>query len=217
MRGVNAVRTSSPKRLGRLVFHCLVVLALGHLRELEISRSATRRGASFGISTVWAQADDSTCSATCKMTCSLSVCQGIVDKLVSDALAVNTTDDLQKLMYNITYQKKYNVEEGFYPFVFTYQGVCVAHGQNEDFVNLALGEIVTGQGGQNASGLNSLFISAASANAITHLMTYTWGVDQTIKASYLLELKTSIPGYTTQMYVSACFVRCILHTLMFVA
>ena len=102
---IKATKESLPNWLGRLAFHCLLVFALGHFGELEVQLSATSssarrdtRGASFGVSTAWAQpADDErgdpTCSASYKMTCSLSVCQGIVDKLVSDAL-YGATEDL---------------------------------------------------------------------------------------------------------------------------
>ena len=151
------------------------------------------------------EGNSTVCNAQCKMTCCQPTCQGIVETLVADAKQITTTEQLSDFAYNVTYRRKYNVEQGFYPFIYEFSGRCFAHGQNPDYVDLFLSQIVNSNNHENASDLNDLFISAASPDAVTHFMTYTWGEDATIKDSYLLELTTSIPNFTTRMYVGSGF------------
>ncbi len=171
------------------------------MRLLPALRAALLLGIAH-VCTSDSSSSDDECLASCKTNCAEEMVQDIVTDLVATAASITDPAELSALLANVT-AKVYNQPVGFYPFVYNFDGVCLAHGENPDYVGETLGQIT---GGSDTSYLNELFINAAKSGAVSHFLSYNW--DDTTKFSYLMQLDTNISSATskdTLMYVGSGF------------
>ncbi len=81
---------------------------------------------------------------------------------------------------------------GFYGFVFTYEGVCVAHGADPSFVGLTLTQVLERTGNDQVEGasLHERFVHAADAGG--GFVSYSWRNERTkqllLKGSYIIKV-----------------------------
>jgi hypothetical protein len=109
----------------------------------------------------------------------------------------------QYLGHQITTKRRFNLETGFYPFVFERgTGICIAHGQNATFVNLTIVDIVKqyGIGFVDAAALQQRFELASSStdDSFAHWVRYLWndGGRPNSKLAYIVPI-----GNTTEYYL----------------
>merc|ERR1712224_885020 len=79
---------------------------------------------------------DLPCTTSEAKPCAESNALVVLGKAVSEMYAVTAGEkqQLDAIMGDITSKAKYNLETGFYNFMYEYDGPCVAHGANSAFV-----------------------------------------------------------------------------------
>ena len=129
------------------------------------------------------------CESTSSSPCSFATTLALSSHVLAFALSSNEEPD--KVFANISTNKDFQRSGDYYPFVYTFDGYCVAH-RNTSFVNLTLEEVLK----EVLGGSSSVYVDADALNAEFRekalngggWVLYTWPNLNEYKLSYISQL-----------------------------